>query len=125
MYFFANATFIRNIKQQIFFFCSRRSFLIKIDTMEISNVQNILYHKYFSLSNCELQYVPISRVCFALDNDAKLLKKPSAVDYLHPRVIIMYPGDTETSRCKQKRDRRMLTQVDKSKKTAFLKQSSI
>lgn len=42
------------------------------------------------------------QIFFALDNLAKLLKKtPSAMGCLQPRVIIMYPGDTETSRCKQ------------------------
>lgn len=61
-----------------------------------------------------------SRVCFALDNVAKLLKKkPSAMGCLHPRVIIMYPGDTETSGCKQKGDRRTLTQVAEFKEVRF------
>lgn len=38
---------------------------------------------------------------------------------LYPRVVIMYPGDTETWRCKQWEDRRTLTQVAEFKALPF------
>lgn len=56
-------------------FSSATLFLIKIDITEVSNVQEILCTTNASHCPCVLQYVPNSRVCFALDNVAKLLKK--------------------------------------------------
>lgn len=56
-------------------FASATPFLIKIDITEISNVKEILCTTNTFHCPCVLQYVPISRVCFALDNIAKLLKK--------------------------------------------------